>query len=303
MYHAIFAAAIVISAVHVIYRRFFHPLAKFPGPFWASVTDVWNVREWISGQQPYRLTALHGRYGPIVRYGPNRLSVTSRDAINTIYVRGSKIMPKTEFYDTFGNVSNPNLFNQRNIDAHGWQRRVILKSFSPQAVEKFEGVINAHLQPFRATIRDFSDTGAAFDLKDKIYLFMCDVIAALVYGQDFEVQSSGIKARMPDDHFIARWGAALGAFSSIHLIAPLLLFFTPHPQTGFRRNTLSYMLEAFKYVKLQRQALKDGIDNHRDDIITHVLTSNPEDDEKSLSTSEVDVQLFGFVYALEQLSL
>jgi hypothetical protein len=25
----------------IVYYRYFHPLSKFPGPFWASVTRLW----------------------------------------------------------------------------------------------------------------------------------------------------------------------------------------------------------------------------------------------------------------------
>jgi hypothetical protein len=99
--------------VYVIYQRFFHPLAEYPGPFLASLTDLWQVRQFLTLRQPYTLTELHERYGQFVRYGPNKLSVTAEDIIPVVYQKGGRHMPKTEFYDAFGSKI-PNIFGMRD---------------------------------------------------------------------------------------------------------------------------------------------------------------------------------------------
>lgn len=47
----------------VIYYRFFHPLSKFPGPFWGSVTRLWIAWHNIKGDEPWTFRALHKKYG------------------------------------------------------------------------------------------------------------------------------------------------------------------------------------------------------------------------------------------------
>jgi hypothetical protein len=47
----------------IVYYRFFHPLSKFPGPFWGSVTRLWIA--WHNLQETevptvYQLTKEHG---------------------------------------------------------------------------------------------------------------------------------------------------------------------------------------------------------------------------------------------------
>lgn len=84
---------------YIAYQRFLHPLAKYPGPFLASLTDLWQVHQFMTLRQPCHLTELHQKYGPIVRYGPGKLSITEESAIPLIYQKGSRMMPKTEFYD------------------------------------------------------------------------------------------------------------------------------------------------------------------------------------------------------------
>lgn len=100
-------------ASYIIYWRYLHPLAQYPGPFLASLTDLWQVYQYTTLRQPYHLTDLHERYGPIVRYGPDKISVTDESAIPIIYQKGARMMPKTEFYDAYG-AAHPNVFGMRD---------------------------------------------------------------------------------------------------------------------------------------------------------------------------------------------
>jgi hypothetical protein len=99
--------------VYVIYQRLFHPLADYPGPFLACLTDLWQVQQFLMLRQPYTLTHLHEKYGQFVRYGPDKLSITAEDIIPLVYQKGGRHMPKTEFYDAFGSKI-PNVFGMRD---------------------------------------------------------------------------------------------------------------------------------------------------------------------------------------------
>lgn len=48
-----------------VYRRYFHPLAKFPGPMLASVTYLYEYYYdiWLEGQSTFKLKDLHEKYG------------------------------------------------------------------------------------------------------------------------------------------------------------------------------------------------------------------------------------------------
>jgi hypothetical protein len=71
-----------------IYRRYFHPLSKFPGPFWASITRWWMVSEIFSGEHEKHINALHEKYGPIVRIAPNEVAIADPHAVKVIYSTG-----------------------------------------------------------------------------------------------------------------------------------------------------------------------------------------------------------------------
>lgn len=104
---------IIYLTGYALYQRFLHPLAGYPGPFLASLTDLWQVHQYLTLKQPYHLTDLHAKYGPFVRYGPDKLSITTEDAVPLIYQKGAKTMPKTEFYDAYG-AAHPNVFGTRD---------------------------------------------------------------------------------------------------------------------------------------------------------------------------------------------
>jgi hypothetical protein len=38
---AIFGYVVARVVYQIVYYRYFHPLSKFPGPFWGSVTRLW----------------------------------------------------------------------------------------------------------------------------------------------------------------------------------------------------------------------------------------------------------------------
>lgn len=61
----------------LVYRAFFHPLHKFPGPFGAKLTKLWTLRKVIqSGLRWYQvLDELHEQYGDYVRTGQTEPSL------------------------------------------------------------------------------------------------------------------------------------------------------------------------------------------------------------------------------------
>lgn len=104
----------ILMTVYVGYQRFLHPIARFPGPILASLTDLFKFYYFWSLQIDKKLLALHEKYGPIVRIGPNELSFYGADAVAPIYKSG-RVMTKSRFYDGF-TTFKPNLFGNKDED-------------------------------------------------------------------------------------------------------------------------------------------------------------------------------------------
>ena len=89
------------SVAYIVYYRYLHPLARYPGPFWASLTNLWCTRLSIRGDWPQTLQELHNLYGPVIRIAPNEVSIDSPEAVPKIYGIGKGFV-KTGFYTMFG---------------------------------------------------------------------------------------------------------------------------------------------------------------------------------------------------------
>ena len=61
----------------VIYNLYFHPLAKYPGPFLAKFTDLYAGYHAWKGDIHLDMWRCHQVYGDKVRYSPNRVHVNT----------------------------------------------------------------------------------------------------------------------------------------------------------------------------------------------------------------------------------
>jgi hypothetical protein len=75
----------LLAAAYLFRNRYQKGLAKYPGPFLASLTDLWRFFD-VYGRRPERThIRLHEKHGDIVRLGPNALSFGSPEALKAIY--------------------------------------------------------------------------------------------------------------------------------------------------------------------------------------------------------------------------
>ena len=94
--------ALVYQSLRIVYRLTLHPLAKFPGPKLAAITDLYPMFYDLPMHSSYlkKLPELHDQYGtlrvfpkfklwsltrakgPIVRAWPNGLHIRDLDAFN-----------------------------------------------------------------------------------------------------------------------------------------------------------------------------------------------------------------------------
>lgn len=84
----LFSCATILSLSTIIRRWMFDELSKFPGPSIAAYT--WLYRAYYdvvkSGGLLVQLEKLHKEYGPVVRIGPNEVSVAFSSSIYSYFV-------------------------------------------------------------------------------------------------------------------------------------------------------------------------------------------------------------------------
>ncbi len=55
------------------YNIFFHPLRRYPGPWYCSISNIWYSFHSSNGRLARKISSLHERYGHVVRIAPKEL--------------------------------------------------------------------------------------------------------------------------------------------------------------------------------------------------------------------------------------
>jgi len=63
------------------YRLWFHPLAAYPGPFWARLTNLYAAYHAWKGDLHVDMWRCHQLYGDYIRYGPDRLIFNTAESL------------------------------------------------------------------------------------------------------------------------------------------------------------------------------------------------------------------------------
>lgn len=295
------AVGCLYSLVYVAYQRYFHPLSKYPGPFLASLTDLWQVREFLSLKQPYNLTELHERYGPVVRYGPDKLSITSEDAVYTIYQAASRTLPKTEFYDAFGGL-HPNVFGTRDEAHHSVRRRHMSHAFSLTSIKDMEPYLDENIAILTDKIRQACQTRQAFDLKGLLHNYVIDVLGELAFSKSFGLQLSGDRSMVPPVKEHTLLGSAMGSWPSmisrLKIILPKLPNRTIQELFEGRRKCAQLASQCVQR-RLEDVKLEDGRglgsgDSRKDLLTTLIKAKHPETGAR-LTQTDLETEAFGFM--------
>ncbi|EGX46848.1 hypothetical protein AOL_s00097g274 [Orbilia oligospora ATCC 24927] len=177
-------------AIQSIYYFYFHPLASLPGPFFARITDLYGGYHAWTGRHHYHLYELHKKYGPVIRYGPNRVSFNSATAVKDIY-GATKPLRKSAGYRALllsGNVFS--LFTSIDKSFHGKRRRIMSHGFSDAALRSYEPIVQERIDKFLEILTKEAGAdgwGASKNMSRLCAGLTFDVMGALVFGQPFKI--------------------------------------------------------------------------------------------------------------------
>lgn len=133
--------------------------------------------------QPIAL--LIGQAGDVVRYGPNRISINTADALHEIYGARTSVQ-KAKLYDVFqsffGVASSGSIINKLQ---HGSRSRMVKQALTLSAVKSMEGMILDNVGQFCHNLAN--GTGEEWsngrDMTQWIAHLTIDIIGGLLVGQ------------------------------------------------------------------------------------------------------------------------
>ncbi|KAK2006393.1 cytochrome P450 [Colletotrichum eremochloae] len=137
---------LVIVVIGFIFQRLVsHPLSRHPGPLIGRLTTLYNTYHALNKDQARNLHQLHEHYGPVVRYGPNHVSIRSTEAVRVLYTC-SRSVRKADNYLAFPrNTEMATLFSCINKQVHAKKRRILREGFSDSALKSAAITIRKHI--------------------------------------------------------------------------------------------------------------------------------------------------------------
>jgi hypothetical protein len=125
----------VLLYKYVIHPYCFSAISSIPNAHYTSpISSRWIEKQRNAGKEVLTIYDLHQKHGPVVRLGPNELSVNSLGGLKTIYTGAYE---KHSFYsDTFVNFQTPNLVGTIHNNPHARLKRMLSRIYSKSFLQE-----------------------------------------------------------------------------------------------------------------------------------------------------------------------
>ncbi|CZR70208.1 related to cytochrome P450 CYP3/CYP5/CYP6/CYP9 subfamilies [Phialocephala subalpina] len=206
---AILAATILIWFSYLVglalYRLYFSPLAKFPGPKLAALSQWYEFYYdvYLGGKFVFQIQKLHKQYGPIVRITPFELHIEDSDYYEELYSRSARYDRYEWMSGRFG--ANNMTFTTAKSDLHAIRRAPLNPMFSKRSIAKFEPVIRDKIELLCKGLEEARDTGSVVDLINAFSAFTSEIITEYCFGFGYgHLESKGFKENFHEPFKVIR---------------------------------------------------------------------------------------------------
>lgn len=189
------ATIVTYNLTLTIYRLFFHPLARIPGPKLCAITGwyeiFWDVL--VGGQFTFKVEEWHKKYGPIMRIGPNEVHFNDPDFYNELYPTiGATYEKPAQWRWRFG--CGTAIFDTIGHEHHAQRKAPVAAFFSRQKILQFSGFIQDQTDILVKRIRD-NHRGQVICANEAFDALTMDIIGYYAFGLSYHsLQYPGFKA-------------------------------------------------------------------------------------------------------------
>lgn len=181
-------ATFVLILFSYLHSAFWTPLRKVPGPFLARFSRLYRLNLVRKGNAPENYRSLHQEYGPIVRTGPNHVSISEVAMIPTIYGIGSQFT-KTQFYTTmtpyYKGTPLDSLFTARDVSYHRNLKSQVAQLFSMSNLRNYEPHVDECNTIFTSALEEAARKNEVMDLAVWLQWYAFDVIGNITFQRRF----------------------------------------------------------------------------------------------------------------------
>ncbi|MCJ1250608.1 hypothetical protein MMC30_007836 [Trapelia coarctata] len=280
-------ALVVYIISFVTYRLTIHPLAKYPGPLLARITNLYAVYHAYIGDLHLDMLKCHEIYGECVRYGPNKVIFDTNTAVLDVYGRTANVQKSTAYraFETSPTAHD----TQSTVDkvAHARKRRVLGQAFSDSAIRSFEDHVLGHVKAFVTHLAPAdvstekpqeSSWSAPANVASLCSYVSFDLMAELVFGKAFHMLD------LVDNRFIIDLIQVAAFRVGVCLQMPKLAImnldkiFTPNV-----RKLRDQYVGVSKKLAVDRM----NMDSKRRDLFSHILAARDPQTGKGFTMDEI----------------
>nr|ABQ57523.1 LolP [Neotyphodium sp. PauTG-1] len=174
-------AAIAISYILQSSFLSWYRLRHIPGPFLASISSLWNVLNIVTGRTSPVLEKLPGRYGPLVRTGPNY--VLTDDAEILRHVNGVRsTYPRNGWYEGFRVDEYDHMGSHIDTSVHDAIKSKVIGGYNGKDGIDPVGAIGSQVKTLVSEIRR-RHLGQPVDFSRLMRQMALDAITAVAFGE------------------------------------------------------------------------------------------------------------------------
>lgn len=222
----------------VLWRLYFSPLSKYPGPKLFAATSLVNTYYVSKATRVYKVAELHNKYGPVVRIGPNELSYVDERVWKDIYGHHKeggelqKHMPAINVIGGYGIFHNPSDADHNRI------RKLLSTGFSEKAIRDRESIIQGYISILVERLKEKAERSEKLDATWWFDCLGADIAGYFGYGESFNaLGTSTLPEFMPIIDKLLRGltiGLAMQQYPILRTVGKILRNLSPFEGT-FRR--------------------------------------------------------------------
>ncbi|KAG9502499.1 hypothetical protein J7337_005327 [Fusarium musae] len=130
------------------------------------------------GRMAYLGKTLHGKYGPVVRVGPNEVWFNSKEAFHAIYMATALSKPHIDWHLNPEFQDNLDLLSERDARRYRLQRRLIGPVYQTSNLIQYEAAIDEVLARCIAKLKTLN--GAQVELNEWMHIIAVECLGAIV---------------------------------------------------------------------------------------------------------------------------
>ncbi|KAI0100755.1 cytochrome P450 [Nemania sp. FL0031] len=172
-----------------IYRLYFHPLRKYPGPLIARLSDLYGAYYASRTTLHVRTLQDHERFGSVIRHGPNKLVFSSVDALKDIY-KNDRITKSCVYLASQRAPNAYGLFNSIDRQMHQTKRKLLGPVVNDRSTQAFTDAMVGQIDVFlKGLLSSCNHPVTSVNITERLTYLTMDIMGQFVFDYPLNLQT------------------------------------------------------------------------------------------------------------------